>query len=195
MRRPARIPRLTLALAALCLSATAGASPQHRYTVDATQSDVSARVGFFGLAHKTARFPEVTGSIALQPADPSAIDLDVTIDARALRAGDPVTLERLRGPKFFDVARYPSVRFVGRTMRLTGPRTAAVAGELTARGVTRPVTLDVTFERPPAEADGTRPIALAGRTEIDRREFGMTAWSMIVGNRVTIELRARLLPT
>ncbi|MBC2666976.1 YceI family protein [Novosphingobium flavum] len=169
------------------------AGPSHRYTV-APGSEVSARVAFFGIASKTARFPKVSGSVTLTPGRPEAIDLDITIDAAALTAGDPTTLRRLKGPAFFDIARHPTVTFRGETMTTTGPRNAAVRGQLTARGVTRPTVLNVTFAADPAQLTGGEPIALSGRAVIDRRVFGMTAYSGIVGRKVTITLDAWMQP-
>ncbi len=185
---------MRLILAAVLLLTTAAATPIHRYRLDEAGSRVSARVAFFGLASKTAHFPKVSGGIALSPDRLEEIDLDVTLDARALTAGDSVTLGRLRGEKFFDVERYPVVRFSGQRMAMTGPVSATVAGEITARGVTRPAMLAVTFAQPPARATGREPISLTARTTIDRRAFGMTAYSVIVGRNVTITIDARMVP-
>lgn len=172
-----------------------GAAPTHRYAIDAAQSQVSAKVAFFGLASKTAHFPKVSGGITLSPDTPERIDLTVNLDATALTAPDSVTLARLKGRAFFDVERFPTIVFRGNTMRLTGEREATVAGQITARGVTRPATLAVRFASPPLRADGRQPITLEGKTVIDRRQFGMTAYRFIVGRKVTISIRAVLNPT
>lgn len=184
--------RLVLCLFALLL--IGATQPSYRYQIDPARSDVSAKVGFFGLASKTARFPQMSGRIALSPSRLDTIDLDVEIDARRLTAGDAVTLSRLKGKDFFDVERYPTVRFSGQRMQMTGPRTASVSGAVTARGVTRPAALTVNFRDPPAQASGRDPVELTARTVIDRREFGMTAYSAIVGRKVTITINARLMP-
>lgn len=166
------------------------------YRLDPPASAVSARVAFFGLASKTATFPSVSGRLVLpQNADAAgfrAITLDVVIDARKIDAPDPVTLQRLKGPGFFDVERFPTVRFKGRTLRMTGERTAFVIGALTARDVTRDETLAVTFDQPPTLEH--RPIQLDGQMRIDRRAYGMTAWPVIVGRQVTISIKARMVP-
>lgn len=183
-----------MALLAPRLVGAAQPSATYRYQVDPGRSVVSARVGFFGIASKTARFPQMNGRIALSPGRLDTIDLDVEIDARRLTAGDSVTLSRLKGKDFFDVEHYPTVRFSGERMQMTGPATAIVAGAVTARGVTRPATLAVTFRDPPAKATGRDPVELSARTVIDRREFGMTAYSAIVGRKVTITINARMTP-
>jgi polyisoprenoid-binding protein YceI len=60
--------------------------------------------------------------------------------------------------------------------------------------VTRPAVLAVTFRDPPARVTGRDPVELSARTVIDRREFGMTAYSAIVGKKVTITIQARMTP-
>ena len=74
---------LLAGLALTLLAAAPAAAPRH-YRIDPAASEVSARVSFFGLSSKTARFPKLSGGIVLDPADREAIDLDVIIDARAL---------------------------------------------------------------------------------------------------------------
>ncbi len=183
--------RAWIAGLALALVAAAPTSAPRVYRIDPASSEVAARVAFFGLSSKTARFPKLSGGIAFDPGNRETIDLDVTIDARVLAAPDTVTLGRLKGEKFFWVERYPTVRFAGRRLAMTSATRGTVAGELTARGVTRPATLAVRFNEAPLGAKG-RPIELVGTTTIDRRAFGMTAYSLVVGRKVVITIRARL---
>lgn len=178
------------ALRALPVLLLIGAAPPQRYSIDPARTDVSAKVAFFGLASKTARFPRASGGITLDPANPERIELAITLDATALTAPDGVTLARLRGPKFFDVANHPTIAFTGSIMRVTSDRDATVAGRLTARGVTRPAVLAVRFDAPPKRIAGSAPLALDATTTIDRRDFGMTAYPLIVGRKVTITIRA-----
>jgi len=194
-----RTPRIVIAILSLILlSASAAPAEQWRYRVDPSASGVNAKVAFLGLASKTARFPAMAGSLSLPGQEDTdrtrPIALAVTLDARALQAPDPVTLKRLRGAHFFDVERYPVVRFTGQSLKMTGMRTAEVAGTLTVRGITRPETLHVMFDRAPAELRGAQPLQLTGTMRIDRRAYGMTAWSMVVGRKVDITIRTRLVP-
>ncbi|MNF11815.1 YceI-like domain protein [compost metagenome] len=69
-----------------------------------------------------------------------------------------------------------------------------MSGDLTARGVMKPVVLAVTFSTPPARATGRETIDLTGTTTINRRDFGMTAYSFIVGRKVRIIINTRLVP-
>jgi polyisoprenoid-binding protein YceI len=183
---------LVVPLLALFALANSAGVPQ-RYTLDASASNVSAEVPFFGLASKTARFPRMQGAVMIVPGAPEQAVIDVTFDATAIEAPDSVTLARLRGEKFFWVEKYPTIRFVGRSLTLASATRGKVTGELTARGVTRPATLDVTFTADPIAQAG-KPVSFTGTTTIDRRQFGMKAYQLIVGNKVDITLRARMVP-
>jgi polyisoprenoid-binding protein YceI len=190
-RRPSLRLALLPVLALLALANTA--SVPQRYTLDATASNVSAKVPFFGLASKTARFPKMQGAVTIVPGAPERAVIDVTFDATAIEAPDDVTLARLRGDKFFWVEKYPTVRFVGRSLKLASPTRGTVAGELTARGITQPQTLEVTFETDPIAQAG-KPVSFTGTTTIDRRKYGMKSYQLLVGNKVDITLKARMVP-
>lgn len=164
-----------------------------RYVIDRSASEVVAKVPFFGIASKTAKFPDMSGTFNLSFADLEALDMVVDIDARTLTTGD-AQAKTLKGKSFFDVARHPTVRFVGRKLKLTGERTATVEGDITARGVTRPIKLDITFSVPPFSTGGTQPISIVGTGVIDRRQFGMTAFPLIIGAMVNVTIRARMVP-
>lgn len=176
---------------ALIVIANVGA-PQ-RYKLDASASNVSAKVPFFGLASKTARFPRMHGAVTIVPGAPERAVIDVTFDATAIEAPDDVTLERLRGEKFFWVEKYPDVRFVGKSLKLSSPTQGTVTGELTARGITQPQTLSVTFDADPLTRQ-SKSVSFTGTTTIDRRKYGMKSYQLIVGNKVDITLKARMVP-
>lgn len=193
MFKPATLLRMILLpLAAVFALANTVGTPQ-RYTLDASASNVSAKVPFFGLSSKTARFPRMQGAVTIVPGAPERAMIDVTFDATAIEAPDSVTLARLRGEKFFWVEKYPTIRFLGRSLKLSSATRGTVSGELTARGVTRPATLDVTFNADPVAQVG-KPVSFTGTTTIDRRQFGMKSYQLVVGNKVDITLKARMLP-
>jgi polyisoprenoid-binding protein YceI len=182
------------AFALLALLATGAAPPALRYDLDAARSAIDAKVTVLGLAKKSAQFPRMSGGIALSPTQLEAVDLDVAVDARALSVRDKSIEAQLKGPEFLDVARHPVVSFSGQAMRMTGAQTAVVTGNLTARGQTRPAQLRVTFAAPPARANGREPMQIVARTDIDRRQFGMTSHGFAVGKTVTITINATMVP-
>ncbi|MFM5952839.1 MAG: YceI family protein [Novosphingobium sp.] len=180
--------------ALLLLLATAASAPSYRYQLDGANSQVSARVSYFGIGQKIARFPVRHGAIRLSPDRLDSIDLDVELDAQAMTAGSRTDTEYLKGKAFFDVAHYPAVTFSGHRMTMTGATNAQIDGQITARGITRPATLTVAFRDPPARATGREPIQITATTQINRRDFGMTSYGWIVGKTVTITIQARMVP-
>lgn len=188
--------RLFIVLAALMamLQPAQGAAGDLRYVIDRSASHVDAKVAFLGIASKTAKFPDMSGTFNLSFADLEALDMVVDIDARTLTTGDAQT-KTLKGKSFFDVAHHPTVRFVGQRLKMTGEKTAEVEGNITARGITRPIKLTVTFSVPPFSTGGTQPISIVGTGVIDRRQFGMTAFPWIIGSMVNVTIRARMVPS
>lgn len=166
----------------------------YRFRLDPVSSSVDAKVAFMGIGNRKAYFPAMRGNVTLSPGRMDQIDLDVAIDATQLKADDSTTTGRLKGKDFFYVDKYPTVRFEGTQLSMTNSTSGVVRGDLTARGVTRPVALNVLFSSPPVTANGKESIRLTGVTTINRKDFGMTAYSLVVGKKVTITIKTRLLP-
>jgi polyisoprenoid-binding protein YceI len=185
-------PRLIiLPLAALLLAAN---GPLH-FALDTQASSVSARVAYLFVGSKTVRFTAMDGDITIVPDDPYAASVDVEIDARNIEAPDRMTLRELQGRSFFWVERYPALHFSGSGLTMRDKTHGSITGELTARGVTRREELQVTFDKPPEEAFASGNITLTGEMTIDRRQYGMRAFPMVVGNQVNITMTARMVPS
>ncbi len=164
------------------------------FLIDSSQSHVAAKVRFFGFATKTASFPKVAGRITLPNGRADGIRLDVAIDASMLKAADGLTTARLRGASFFDVEQFPEVRLHGENFVRTGASAAQVVGTLTARGVSRPVTLKLTFSKQIAAVRRADSLDIRGEMQLDRTQFGMTAYPLIVGRDVTVSLKVHVVP-
>jgi polyisoprenoid-binding protein YceI len=182
------------ALMLLCASTLGNTASTYRFRLDPVSSSVDAKVAFMGIGNRKAYFPALRGNVTLSPDQMNQIDLNVTIDATQLTADDGTTTSRLKGKDFFYVDKFPTVRFEGTQLSMTNSTNGIVRGDLTARGVTRPVALNVVFSAPPADARGKDAIRLTGVTTINRKDFGMTAYSLVVGKKVTITIKTRLLP-
>jgi polyisoprenoid-binding protein YceI len=186
--------RRLLIVPTLALAIMANGSAPLSYQLDAGNSSVLAKVSFFGLGSRSARFPKMNGSVTIVPDQPQRAQIDVTFDASALTSKDRSTTQRLKGEKFFHVTKYPTVRFTGRSLKMTSATKGTVSGQLTARGVTRSQTLNITFDTNPFKVARGKPISFTGTTRIDRRKYGMKSYQLIVGNKVNITLKARMVP-
>lgn len=131
----------TLALLAVT-SAVALAAPEN-YKIDPTHTLPSWEVSHLGFTTQRGRFNSTSGTIALDRAAKS-LTVDVTIDANSLSTGIDKLDQHLRAEDFFDTAKYPTITFKSTGAKFSGDRPAAVTGNLTMHGVTKPVTLTVT---------------------------------------------------
>ncbi len=122
-------------------------APSGDYTLDKAHASLTFQVNHMGFSHYTARFKSFDAKLKLDPANPSASTINVTIDPRSLDVNAPPAgfLNSLLGTQWLDAARYPRITFTSTRVGLIGPDTAKVTGDLTLHGVTKPVTLDVKF--------------------------------------------------
>jgi polyisoprenoid-binding protein YceI len=142
-----------------------------------------AEVGFvgrhFGLTKIRGRFTGVDGTVAVA-ANPADSTIDVTIDMASVESGSADRDNHLRSADFFDVDNHPSARFRSTAIAVDRER-ASVTGELTIKGVTRPVVLDVEYlgyARDPWDND--RAVFSATAT-VNREEWGLS-WNMLLDN-------------
>jgi len=147
------------------------------YRIDAAHSSVHFRVSHLGFANYTASFERFNVELTLDPANPAAAQLTATIDARSLALPSPPAgfLDDMLGASWFDTAQYPEINFRSTQVELTGANTARVTGDFTLHGVTKPVTLDVTFNGGYAghELDPNARIGFSARGAFNRSDFGM----------------------
>ena len=175
------------ALKAACLlliagpgvAATASASPEPPagvYALDKTHTSVSFRVNHLGFSHYTARFSRVDGKLWFNPAQPAAMAVEASIDPASLELNAPPAgfHDQLMGKSWFNAAAFPAIAFKSTGVKVTGPATAKVTGDFTLHGVTKPVTLDVTYNGGwPANAmDGSR-VGFSAHGIFKRSAFGM----------------------
>ena len=163
------------------------------WRIDQSHSLVGFSVRHLMVAKVKGRFGEFSGAIEIgeRPEDSSA---EVTITAASVDTRDARRDEHLRSPDFLDVASHAELSFRSTGFRRTGARSFRLPGELTIRGVTRPVALDVEYEGLTLDPWGNTRAVFSGSTEIDREEFGLT-WNqaletggVLVGKQVRIEL-------
>jgi polyisoprenoid-binding protein YceI len=162
------------------IAATAAAPapqpPAGAYTLDKAHTSVTFRVSHLGFSHYTARFANVDGKLKFDPAHPAAMAVEATIDPKSLALNTPPAgfHDTLMGKSWFNAAAFPAITFKSTKVALTGKNTAKVTGDFTLHGVTKPVTLDVTYNGgwPPNAMDGAR-VGFSAHGVIQRSAFGM----------------------
>ncbi len=124
-------------------------APAGVYVMDLSHTSVSLRVMHLGLSFYTARFTKLDGQLTFDPANPAAQSVTAVIDADTMQTNypDPAKLDfdTQVETQFLAAKQFPKITFTSTKVEPTGPRTAKVTGNLTLRGVTKPVILEATF--------------------------------------------------
>ncbi len=164
-----------------------------KYAIDPTHTEVGFVARHLMISKVRGRFGGVSGDINIaDPVEESSVD--VTIDASTIDTGTPDRDAHLRSPDFFDVEKYPTLKFRSTEVRATSDSTLEVVGDLTILDVTKPVTLQATYEGFGPSPFGDERIGLSAVTEIDREDWGLT-WNaaiesggVVVGKKVKLEI-------
>jgi polyisoprenoid-binding protein YceI len=121
-------------------------------------------------------FKDIHGALEFDPDNPATLSMAVEIAAPKLWTGEPQRDDHLRSADFLDVANHPAIRFQSTKAERAGASDYEVTGNLTVRGVTRPVTLDLHYlgrwRTPYNEARVTR-VGFTGTARLDRHDFGV----------------------
>jgi polyisoprenoid-binding protein YceI len=176
---------------------TAAVAAKTTWAIDAGHSSIEFAVKHLMISTVRGRFPDVTGTVQLDSEDPTNSTIDVVVNVASIDTRQEQRDEHLRSADFFDVANFPALRFTSTRIRRDGDD-FQVDGDLTIRGVTRPVTLHATEEGRTRDPWGGERIGFSASTKINRRDFGLT-WNQVleaggfaVGDEVKITIDAEL---
>jgi len=174
------------------------APAQTPWQIDATHTEVEFSVRHLMISNVKGRFANVAGSLALDDTNPNKVALDVTIAVPTLDTRNEQRDAHLRSADFFDAEKHPLITFTSR--RVTGDVYGSfkLHGDLTIRGATHPVTLDVMLEGRGNDPWGNERLGYQATGKIDRRDFGLTyhqaleTGGVAVGHDVKIVINTEL---
>ncbi len=161
------------------------------YAVEPSHTRVLFAVSHMGFTTWYGEFTGVAGQLVLDPKKPAASTLSVTLPVASISTSNAKLDGELKGPGWFDAAKYPSIVFTSASVLPAGHNAARVSGNLTLHGVTKPVTLNVKFN-----AAGTNPLSHAYTVgfevsgHIKRSDFGVSKYVPLVGDDVTLIISA-----
>jgi polyisoprenoid-binding protein YceI len=147
--------------------------------------DPNHSAAYFSVRHmmiSTVRgaFGGVNGTMHYDPKRPTESGVEATIDCATLNSGVAARDAQMKGPDFFDVKKYPTMKFTTTKVQKAGPGKLKVTGDLTINATTRPVILDVDG---PSEvvkdARGREKVGLSAATKINRKDFGIV-WNEVL---------------
>jgi polyisoprenoid-binding protein YceI len=183
MNQIARISAFALLLSAV--AAPAFAAPE-TYVVDPAHTFERFSYSHFGFSTQLSRFDKTTGTVVLDKAARTA-SVDIVIDTRSVDTGFDTFNEHIQGADFLDTANYPTVTFKSTKVTFQGDKPVSIDGNLTIKGVTKPVTLKVTnylnMPHPMLKKDA---IGADATTVIKRSDFNAGKYAPNVGDDVTI---------
>ena len=193
MRRAAVIVLSAVAiLAGAALQTSAARAAPARYALDPDHMSIGFPISHVGFEKLLGTFREAHGTFVFDEQKPAVGDIDVTIKTASVFTNHDKRDEHLRKPDFLWAEKYPEITFRGTSAEQNGPRTGKVSGDLTLRGVTGPVVLDVVWNKSGQYPFGDMHYAtgISARAKIKRSDFGMTyaVDSGLVGDEVEIIL-------
>ncbi|RBP07282.1 polyisoprenoid-binding protein YceI [Roseiarcus fermentans] len=178
-------PLALASFAALGVSAPAFAGAD--YKIDPSHTHVLFMVDHLGFSKMIGLFGDTTGAVAFDPANPAASKLSVDIKTASLQSQFGPRDTDLKGADWFNVAEFPDMTFVGKTFKKTGDKSGELTGDLTLLGVTKPVTLEVAFNkagvRPTDKADA---VGFSARGSLNRSDFGLKTYIPYIGDKVDL---------
>ncbi len=186
--KPFRV--LGLAAAVVALGALP-ASAVDRLEIDPAHTNIAFMIDHLGYSMTLGRFAAFDIALAFDQNQVANSSLNVTVKTDSLSTFHAKRDEHLRSPDFFNTAEFPEMTFVSTAIEQTGEKTGRVTGDLTLLGVTRPVTLDVTFNKAaPHPFNKKMTVGFSARGMLKRSDFGMAYGLPAVGDEVQLIIEA-----
>ena len=181
-----KLKALAAVLAGLTF-APAFAAPEH-YALDPSHSFPRFSYSHFGFSKQLARFNKTSGTVTLDKAARTAA-VDVTIDMKSIDTGSAVLDKHIQDADFFDTANHPTATFKSTKVTFDGDKPVSVEGNLTIKGITRPVTLTVTsFVARPHPMLKKDAVGANASGLIKRSDFNAGKYAPNVGDEITLDI-------
>jgi polyisoprenoid-binding protein YceI len=181
------------ALVAVALSPAAALAAPTAWEVDPSHSQVGFAVKHLVVSTVRGEFEKYSGKIQLDDQDVAKSSVEATIDVNSIDTKVADRDAHLKSADFFDAANHPAITFKSTRVEKVGKDKLKVRGDLTLRGVTKPVTLDVVTTPEVKGMSGEARRGFSASTKINRKDFGL-AWNKaveagpVVGDEVAITL-------
>jgi polyisoprenoid-binding protein YceI len=164
------------------------------WTFDPGHTQINFKAKHMMVTNVRGQFTGITGKIVGDFDDPTLAEVDVEIDANSVDTRNEQRDTHLRGADFLDVENYPSITFRSTRIERKDEDEYTAIGDLTIRGVTRSVELDVTVNGAGKTPFGTEIVGISAETTINRKDFGLNwnvaleAGGWLVGDKITIDI-------
>jgi len=179
--------KLATIVALSAIASSVFAAPE-TFAIDPTHTASRFEYSHFGYSNQQHRFDKTSGKIVIDRAAKTG-SVDVTIDAKSVNTGYALFNEHIQSEDFFATASYPTITFKSTAVKFDGDKPVAVDGNLTIKGVTKPVTLNLTsFHAMPHPMMKKDAIGANAVTKIKRSDFNMGKNAPYVSDDVTLTI-------
>lgn len=183
-----KLSKLSAALVLTAVATAPALAAPETFVVDGTHTFPRFSYSHFGYSTQLSRFDKTTGTVVFDKAARTGA-VDIVIDTKSVNTGYGTFNEHIQGEDFLDTARYPTATFKSTKVVFDGDKPAKVEGNLTLKGVTRPVTLTVTdFKAAPHPMLKKDAIGANAWTVVKRSEFNAGKYAPNVGDDVRIDI-------
>ena len=166
------------------------------YEVEPSHTRVQFSVSHMGFTDWYGDLIGASGTLLLNPKNISGSKVDISIPTASLSTTNAKLDEELRGSQWFDTKAYPTIRFVSTKVIQTKPGVAAIVGNLTFHGVTRPVTLQARFNGAGINPlDKSYTVGFNATTAILRSDFGLGNYVPLIGDTTELRISAAFVRT
>ena len=157
------------------------------WRIDPLHSSAQFSVKHLMISTVRGQFGGVKGNIVYDPKNPTAATVEASIDCSTVNTGEPKRDADLKTAEFFDVKKYPVMKFKSKRVETAGAGLLKMTGDLTINAVTREVILNLEGPTPPIrDAQGRDKIGISGVTKISRKEFGILYNPILESGGVTV---------
>ena len=183
-----QLNRLAAALAFATVAATSAIAAPQTYVVEGTHTFPRFSYSHFGYSTQLSRFDKTTGTVVFD-AEGKTGAVDIVIDMTSVNTGFTDFNGHIQGEDFLDTAKFPKATFKSTKVVFEGDKPKSIEGNLTLKGVTKPVTLTVTsFQAMPHPMMKKPAIGANAFTVVKRSEFNAGKYAPYVGDDVRIEI-------
>ncbi|MFA4970059.1 MAG: YceI family protein [Sulfuritalea sp.] len=181
-------PGLVVVASTLSAFAASAIAAPETFNIDLGHTAPRFEYSHFGYSNQMHRFDKTSGKIVLDRAAKTG-SVDVTIDATSVNTGLALFNQHIQAADYFDTAKYPTITFKSTSVKFEGDKPVAVDGNLTIKGVTKPVTLTVTsFHSMPHPMYKKDALGANASAKLKRSEFNMGKNAPYVSDEVTLTI-------
>lgn len=188
-----------IALAAVSIAALAAPAAAQTWKIDPSHSSATFTVKHMMVSNVPGRFGKVEGTIVYDGKNIAGVKADATIDATTITTENEKRDAHLKSPDFFDTATFPTITFKSKRAEAAGNGKFKLIGDLTMRGKTKEVVLDVEGPTDPVTVQNSQRIGATATTTLNRQDFGVN-WSrtmdgggFVVSDQVKVTLELELI--